>query len=247
MTCVAGPLRRQAWRAALGAAAVALLASCQGKVLSPTPGDQLRRRNAELEAQVSALELQVSESRTSMASLQSQLAQAKSASGTMPGAEGAARELSPEALEATPHLARISVGSRSHTDTPLSGEGCVARIYMEPQDGLGRFMQVVGTVSATLYWVRPGCEAEAISCKEFGPLAIRDAYRSGFGGTHYTLEWPVELKVPITQPDGGAARVEWTCGDGVEVRLEFTDARSGRVFMAQRILPALAPLEGGGP
>lgn len=231
---------------ALGLAAAWLLVACQGKVLSPTPGDQLRRRNTELEAQVSALELQVSEARTSMAALQSQLAQAKSASGATAGGEGAVREPSPEAIEATPYLARVSVGTRSHTDRPLSGTGCVARIYMEPQDGLGRFMQVVGTVSATLYWARPGCEAEAISCKEFGPLAIRDAYRSGFGGTHYTLEWPIELKVPSTAPEGGAARVEWSCGETVEVRLEFTDARSGRVFTAQRVLTSLAPREGGG-
>jgi outer membrane murein-binding lipoprotein Lpp len=218
------------------------LAGCSAKVLSPTPADQLRRQNAELAAKVDSLERQLSEARTALAADSSRL---KAGGGEAEPAEGAGLALSPEAIEATPHLAGIAIAGSSHTDRPLSGEGCVARIYVMPVDGMGRFLQVVGTASVTLYWSPPGCEAEVLSCHEFGPLAVRAAYRSGFGGTHYTLEWPV---APVGASAGasgssssaGSEGSSWTCGSAVEVKVEFTDARSGRVFTARRALAAIA-------
>lgn len=226
----------------LSGVAVAL-SGCAAKVLSPTPADQLRRQNAELSAKVESLELQLSESRTALAARASasQPAGAGRADASVGDGAADAPVLSPEAIEATPHLAAITIAASSHTDTPLSGEGCVARIYVTPVDGLGRFLQVVGTASVTLYWSPPGCAAEVIACQEFGPLALRGAYRSGFGGTHYTLEWPV---VPgASSGDGapdGRTGSGWTCGSQVEVKVEFTDARSGRVFTARRALAAVA-------
>lgn len=225
------------------AIAVAAVSGCQAKVLSPTPADQLRRQNVELLAKVESLELQLSETRTSAAENAARQA-ATSAQGPE-GAEGAGQALSAEAIEATPHLAGVSIASSSHTDRPLKGEGCVARVYVSPVDGLGRFIQVVGTALVTLYWSPPGCEAEVLSCHEFGPLALRDAYRSGFGGTHYTLEWPIERK-DSSASDGGAPRAAWNCGGPVEVKVEFTDARSGRVFTARRALAAMVSAQGDG-
>jgi len=210
-------------------------ASCSGKVLSPSPADQLRRQNAELSAKVESLERQLSEARTALAAAEQQGASA----GT--GPSEAAPALSPEAIEATPHLAGIAIASSSHTDRPLSGDGCVARVYLTPVDGLGRFMQVVGTASVTLYWSPPGCAAEVLSCQDFGPMALRDAYRSGFGGTHYTLEWLVAPADPTGAGKADSAPGStWTCGNPVEVKIEFTDARSGRVFTARRVLAAMA-------
>ncbi len=225
----------------LAGAAIAL-AGCSAKVLSPTPADQLRRQNAELTAKVESLERQLSEARTALAAESSR---PKAGSGEAEPGEGAGLALSAEAIEATPHLAGISIAGSSHTDRQLHGDGCVARVYLTPVDGMGRFLQVVGTASVTLYWSPPGCQAEVLSCHEFGPLALRAAYRSGFGGTHYTLEWPV---VPVGAPagasgsgqSGGREGSAWTCGSPVEVKVEFTDARSGRVFTARRALAAIA-------
>jgi outer membrane murein-binding lipoprotein Lpp len=226
------------WRAAMVVIGIALLSlGCSGKVLSPSPADQLRRQNAELSAKVESLERQLSEARTALAA-----AEQRASAGA--GTSESASTLSPEAIEATPHLAGITIAGSSHTDRPISSDGCVARVYVSPVDGRGRFMQVVGTASVTLYWSPPGCAAEVLSCQEFGPVALRDAYRSGFGGTHYTLEWPV-----ATDPSGegkadGAPGSAWTCGSPVEVKVEFTDARSGRVFTARRALVAMATARG---
>lgn len=228
---------------ALAAAAAASVAvwGCQAKVLAPTPADQLRRQNAELTARVESLERQLSESRTALAAAEARqsVRMPDESGGTADGASGKAR--SPEAIEATPHLAGIAIAASSHTDRPLTGEGCVARIYLTPVDGLGRFIQVVGTASVTLYWSPPGCDAEVLCCQEFGPLALRSAYRSGFGGTHYTLEWPMDLGVEGRRSSGDATPgTTWTCGSAVEVKVEFADARSGRVFTARRALAAMS-------
>ena len=234
------------WRSIAAACAVtAALGGCQAKVLSPTPADQLRRQNADLAAKVESLELQLSEARTAMAESGVRRADPERGTGAGSDAAGGTPALSPEAIAATPHLAGVSIAGSSHTDQPLQGDGCVARLYMTPVDGLGRFMQVVGTASVTLYWSPPGCEAEVLSCHEFGPLALRAAYRSGFGGTHYTLEWPVApVGAPAGAsgpgPSGGPEGTAWTCGSPVEVKVEFTDARSGRVFTARRALAAIA-------
>lgn len=223
------------------AIAVAAISGCQAKVLSPTPADQLRRENVELLAKVDSLERQLSEARTAAAET---AAGRPANSGQGPDGEGGAGlALSAEAIEATPHLAGISITGSSHTDRPLKGEGCVARIYVSPVDGLGRFIQVVGTASVTLYWSPPGCEAQVLSCHEVGPLALRDAYRSGFGASHYTLEWPIERRAS-SAAGGGAPSADWNCGSPVEVKVEFTDARSGRVFTARRALAAVANTQG---
>lgn len=233
------------WLPVAAGAALGLQA-CQAKVLSPTPADQLRRQNVELAAKVESLEQQLSEARTAMATAQARhlaVAPVASADGGSGGA--AAQPLSAEAVEATPHLAGIGIASSSHTDRPIRGDGCVARIYLTPVDGLGRFIQVVGTASVTLYWSPPGCQAEVISCHEVGPLALRDAYRSGFGGSHYTLEWPIELPAAGggEGPDIPLAS-RWACGGPVEVKVEFIDAYSGRVFTARRALAAMAAARG---
>lgn len=221
--------------AALGGALA--LAACQAKVLSPTPGDQLRRRNAELEAKVDALERELSEARSAVAS-----SERERRSPREPGASDGRAGLSVEAVQATPHLSRVAIASSSHTDRPSAGEGCVARVYLEPVDGLGRFLQVVGSATVTVYWSPPGCNAQVLSCQSFGPLAVRSAYRSGFGGSHYTLECPIDIGASAA----AAGAPAWRCGSAVEVKVEFEDALSGRVFTAQRTLPGIAPRTGSG-
>jgi outer membrane murein-binding lipoprotein Lpp len=228
------------FRGALSALGIALAcAGCAGKVLSPSPADQLRRQNADLSAKVESLERKLSEARTALAAAEQNRERAEA------GATGASPALSPEAIEATPHLAGITIAAASHTDRPLSGDGCVARVYVTTVDGLGRFMQAVGTVSVTLYWSPPGCAAEVLACQEFGPMALRDAYRSGFGGTHYTLEWLLAPADPtgVGKADSAPGST-WTCGSPAEVKVEFTDARSGRVFTARRALAAMSTLRG---
>jgi hypothetical protein len=234
------------WTLAAIASAVALW-GCQAKVLAPTPADQLRRQNTELAAKVESLERQLSEARTALLESEARRV-AVTESGDAAGPQGAsdATKLSSEALQATPHLAGIAISGSSHTDRPIRGEGCVARIYVVPVDGLGRFMQVVGTARVTLYWSPPGCEAQVLSCHEVGPMPLRDAYRSGFGGTHYTIEWPIGLDAASPEMDSaGGSKSAWTCGSAVEVKVEFADALSGRVFTARRSLAGIVPPGGG--
>lgn len=237
-------IRAAAVWSAIAIAATPWVVGCQAKVLAPTPADQLRRQNADLSAKVESLERQLSEVRTAQAEAAARRTAGDPQSGGGDGqGEGGSRALSAEEIEATPHLAAIGIVGSSHTDRPLSGDGCVARIYLNPMDGRGRFLQVVGTATVTLYWSPPGCDAEVIACHEFGPLAIRDAYRSGFGGTHYTLEWPVERR-PASGIGGADPESAWICGSPVEAKVEFTEARSGRVFTARLALAATGSVKG---
>jgi hypothetical protein len=64
-----------------------------------------------------------------------------------------------------------------------------------------------------------------------GPKALRDAYRSGFLGTHYTIELPLKW-------DGAEV------ARAASVSVEFTDAFTGKSYPSQGTVPVVKAAAG---
>ena len=120
---------------------------------------------------------------------------------------------------ATPQLAAITIGRLSHAaDLDQDGTPDRLRLYVQPVDGWGRFVQMVGSLTATAAVLPAQGEARTVGRVALDPMQLRSAYRSGFGGTHYTIELPLE-------PEAAAE-------DSVAVRVMHEDARTGRTLTA---------------
>ncbi len=133
-----------------------------------------------------------------------------------------------EVRDATPHVTDISIASVSHaTDTDGDGRPDTLVVYVESTDGRGRFVQLVGALSVHAATLPADGDAITLGRVTLGPRELRDAYRSTFLGTHYTV------KVPITIAPG-ATQTECT------VQVEFVDGRDGRTVVTQLPLD-LAP------
>jgi len=127
-----------------------------------------------------------------------------------------------EVRDATPHVTDISIGSVSHaTDTDGDGRADAIVVYVEPTDGLGRFVQLVGELSVHAATLPTDGDAITLGRVTLGPRELRDAYRSTFLGTHYTVEVPITIADPATQT---------VC----TVKVEFVDGRSGRRVTGQQ-------------
>lgn len=171
--------------------------SCSSGRRVSAENDRLRLRVHELETQVAELEGRNSE-------LAAKLRQ-----------QDRPEALSAEILENTPTVVRISLDKRSHArDDDGDGHADHLVLYVVPADGLGRFVQAVGHISAHAAILPAGGEATTIGRLTLGPAAVREAYRSSFMGTHYTL------LVPISPPEDLAAA---TC----VAQIEYVDGRTG--------------------
>ncbi|MSR18887.1 MAG: hypothetical protein EXS00_06955 [Phycisphaerales bacterium] len=184
------------------------LTGCSAKILSPTLGDEYRREIADLTARLDKTSLELEE-------LKSKLGREQ----VPPG------QLSAEALAAMPLLAGVTLGGTTGLWPATAGDGgCLLRVYVMPEDGRGRFTQIVGSIDVSLVTAVEGCEAQSL-CRSFGPGEIRDAWRSGFMGTHYTFE------IPVPSPDA--------CEAGGALRVSFQDAISGRTFEHEIAIPGV--------
>ncbi len=122
-----------------------------------------------------------------------------------------------------PALAAIRLDRYTGTvDTDRDGTDDTLRVYVRPVDGNGRFLVVAGRVSVQLIAAREGRPARTVAEKTFTPAEFDAAYRSGFAGTHYTLELP--LPSPLPEDAAGPATVYVT----------FTEATTGASFTEQR-------------
>lgn len=190
-------------------AAVCLLASCKAKVLKPSPADDLRRQVAELQRQAKEQQAQIQE-------LKAKLAQQAAAVGIDPAVEAA-----------RPVLASVRFTTGTGLEPmPEGGIGCLLRVVVVPEDGRGRFLQVVGELTVSMVRLVEGCEPEVTVCRTFGPLEVREAWRSGFMGTHYTFEVPLESPAAC---------------QGAFVRVAFRDASTGETFSAEESVEAVDP------
>lgn len=186
---------------------LAALAGCSNASRVASENDRLRREVFDLESQRDALTLRIRE-------LEAAVASASAASA------GASHDpaMTEQVRLATPHVASISIGSLSHAvDGDGDGRADTIVLYVTSRDSLGRFTQMTGHVTyAATSLPTEGPTPIVLGSRKLDPAEIRDAYRSGFMGTHYTLELPITLPhsvdAPIQPLTGAIVQVVFTDG-----------------------------------
>ncbi|MFM7259892.1 MAG: hypothetical protein ACKO3W_04745, partial [bacterium] len=130
-----------------------------------------------------------------------------------------------ELPEATPALASIAVSSLSTAKVTGAGTGLLTLVVV-PADGMGRFLQITGVLRASAAALVPGREPIPSAAATISPKVLRGAYRTGFMGTHYTVEIPLRWSGE-TPPRA------------VSVAVDFTDGATRRSFPAAATLEVL--------
>lgn len=188
------------------------MAGCHATVFSPSPADKLRQQAQELEAKNVALESQVEELRAQLA--------IKS--------EAATKTPSAELEEATPHVAKISIGNLSRALPKKETAGQVAQseklvLFVSALDGRGGAIQLTGDLTLQASLQMSG-KVIPLAAAHWGPLQLRNAYRNGLGNSHYSLETPIQVP-----PD---------CADATAlVVVTYVDGWSGRTLKTERAIP----------
>jgi hypothetical protein len=200
--------------------ALVALGACSPRALAPSPSDRLREALATRTAERDAALARASGLETRLAALES------------------AAPIDAEVAAAIPRLAGVEVSGMSAARA-LAGDGTTAAgtvaLVLVPRDGLGRFVQVAGRLEATFAILVPGAAPIAGGIVRLSPAELRDRYRAGFLGEHYTVE------VPILWDAASSPRA-------VAVSAELVDGTSGRRFPITTTLPLLpAPTRGTAP
>jgi hypothetical protein len=195
------------WTLALGA----VLFACTGPRNVATENDRLRARILELEDEIATLDGRNRE-------LTGALAEARAE-------RDAAETTTPDVRAHVPLVVGITLGRLSHA-YDASGDEVpdTLRLYVKPSDGLGRFVQLAGRLDVNIARLPADAPAEPIMQVQLSPGELRAAYRSGFGGTHYTIEVPL----PPT-------RVRALTGP-LDVRVFYTDGRTGQTVDTHRTI-----------
>ncbi len=199
-----------------------IVCGCNPTIMTPNQNDALRRQVRDLQEKVKSAEAKQVE-------LEQQLAQSAKAAQEK-------SSIDPAILGATPQVAMVQIGDKSgfltvKTVSEADGEAkssaldsrCIARVYLEPSDGLGRFLQIVGSVKISIFELPVGGKSQTLGQADFSPGQVRDAWRSGMFGSHYTFEIPLE-------------KADWHCQGSITAKLEFQDGMTDKVFPAQREL-----------
>ncbi|MDX2118214.1 MAG: hypothetical protein SFY96_08550 [Planctomycetota bacterium] len=147
-------------------------------------------------------------------------------------------DVPPDVLAATPALASIGIGSLSGLVPADPATAKRVDVYIAPIDGRQRFVQIVGTMQIDA--VLEAADTDASNSVATVPLAsatltptqVRDAYRSGFTGTHYTVELPLNTPTPAALARRQGSLV---------LRARFVDAWSGRTFTCESRLELSTP------
>lgn len=193
-------------------------AGCRGRALAPNAADGLRSELAERTRERDTARAKVAELETKL----SEMTIARDA------------KLDPEAAEAMPALAGVALSTLS-TARLVDPNHATLALVLEPRDGLGRFLQITGTVRASVAVLIPGRDPLPAGKATIGPKALRDAYRASLLGAHYTIE------IPLTWEGAEAAR-------SASISAEFTDALTGRSYPCQGTVPViLAPAPAAAP
>lgn len=192
--------------------AATLATGCRGRALAPSEADAVREQLATRTRERDAARARVAELETELARRSAPAAGASS---------------DPELAEATPALAAVAVSGLSAA-TLVDGNNANLSLVIVPTDGLGRFLQVAGTLKVSVAAIVAGEPPQPAATRTLGPRAMRDAYRSGFMGTHYTVEMPVSWSGPKE-------------ASALSVSVEFTDGATGRSFPAVATMRLLPP------
>lgn len=112
-------------------------------------------------------------------------------------------------------------------DTDDDGAPDQLKVFLTLHDQDGRHVPAPGRVRVALDGaseadLQAGADGQQLMSAVFGPAQFHDAYRSGFMGTHYTLEVP-----GVTIPAGVAS---------LNIRVSFTDAITGAELVAERTM-----------
>lgn len=181
----------------------ALATGCKARALAPNVADGLR-------AEVVERTRERDEARAKVAELETKLTELTLARDA---------KIDPESAEAMPALAGVALSGLSTARLTEPNKAALA-LVIEPRDGLGRFLQITGTLRATAAILIPGREPLAAGKATLGPKVLREAYRSTPFGTHYTIE------IPLNWEGAEPARA-------VSIAAEFTDALTGKAYPIQ--------------
>jgi hypothetical protein len=127
-----------------------------------------------------------------------------------------------EALDALPRVAAIEIDSLSGlVPARPDADAHSVRLYIRTLDGRRRFTQAVGTLRVSCELLPPpGHDSPPRTAnRTLTPAQVREAYRSGLVGTHYTVELP--LAIPAEERRGTLV-----------LRAELHDALTGTLHRA---------------
>jgi hypothetical protein len=199
--------------------AVAVLAGgCTARALVPNQNDAYREQIRALESKVAGLERANQELLATLAARERR------------------DEVPAEVLANAPSAVRLALGWGSGLDRPGSrtGEpnGSTLRsmtLYIEPRDARDRFVQVTGWLDVSVVTLPEGGAAPvAVGNVQLGPAALRDGFRGGAFGSHYTVT------APITLPPGPVA-------PSLLAQVTFRDGFSGKTLSAALTIPLRGP------
>ncbi len=176
------PRRRRAlaWPALPTLLALSLAAAC-GPRNFLNENDQLRAERLELQRQLEQLNTQIENLMAEKAALRQQL---ETAPAPLPGAE-------------VPTLSRVQFGRYSGPmDDDGDGRDDLIRVYVQTLDQHGRMMPAAGRAALQAVVIPDQKPPFVLAQRTFNPPEFEKAYRSGFTGTHYTLELPLPEDVP---------------------------------------------------
>ena len=165
--------------------------------------DRLRAENMKLTEQVSALTARVD-------GLSKQLDARQKAAGV---------EL-PDGLHA-PTCTSITIGRY----TGRADDKDVVRVYLTTLDAQQRFVQTIGQATIQIVAIPADGNPVTVSQASYSPKQFDAAYRSGFMGTHYTLEAPL----PTNVPEGVSQ---------LTLKVTLKDVLTGLTLEAEKTLPA---------
>lgn len=189
-------------RAIAAAILLVCLTGCQSGRRIAKANDALRLERESLKERVSAVEAENAELRAKV----SELSREQSA-------------LPDDTLSALPRIASIEL-TRSSTIWTEGGASEI-RFFLVPKDGLGRFVQAVGTLKLrAVVTGSPSEEPSVLIEQDITPTEIRRAYASGIGGAVYLFQIPVPTP-PVSS---------------IALRAEFTDALTGVTYQAERLI-----------
>ncbi len=179
-------------------AALLTLPACRGPRNFTNENDRLREQNFVLQESVQSLEAALARKDAELTTVREQLDGAR----PLPGI-------------AAPRLTTVALDRYcGPVDTDGDGRDDVVRLYLKTLDQHGRTLPIEGKAEAKLVLLGDGeDEPTTLVGKRYDAEQLRAHYRSGFTGTHYTFELPLD-----TAPTGSST---------IAARVTLTDAATG--------------------
>lgn len=146
--------------------------------------NELRDENVKLKAEVAKLEQAVAHRLAEIDTLERERQASREGVGGVPGATAL-------------RMVKLSLDRFTGlVDTDGDGAVDVARVYVQPRDQHGRFLPVSATASVQAVALRADKDPVVLGRATYDLAAWDESYRSGFTGSHYTLELKLDSPVP---------------------------------------------------